>query len=549
MEDTRALVLSLLPITKEFINTLHPITSRDIYEQNSTIFNNNGLFSTTIFGEPGSAIRLTKFAYIDLAVTVLHPKIYKELTAMSSFYKGILDGSRYATYDKDVNDFVGATKEDGSTGYAFFLKHFKELKIPMTTKSQLRAKRIELFDRYELKDMTINKYIVLPAGVRDYTVASSGKVMENEINGLYRKIITIANSAKQFSADVKDATLLNRIRVRTQVAVNNVYDYIENILDGKGGYFQNRETKRGIFNGTRNVITSTPFMVMDVTDEEAPDALTSTVGIYQYVKGIYPMFTYELRSKFLHNVFDNISTQANLVNSKTFKSETITLSEKSRSKWVTDAGMEKMINKLKYDVNKQKPIIIDGSYLFIVCTYKDHIQITNSIEKLDDGYDIKNIRPITYGELLYIVLKDLVPKYPALVTRYPITGLGSIVPTKIYLKSTTKSKSVKIKVLDDTEISIAREYPLPNEIYFSSLSIPAIYLERLGADFDGDKVSLNFLWKQDSVDEINNTLNSKQFFIGNDGKLVFSVSTDVNSVMMKLMTGGEDTPTLIKKKK
>ena len=57
--------------------------------------------------------------------------------------------------------------------------------------------------------------------------------------------------------------------------------------------------------------------------------------------------------------------------------------------------------------------------------------------------------------------------------------------------------------------------------------------------FDGDKTSLNFLWTQGAIDEIGNAFKSKSFFIGNDGKLVFSVATYTNDIVMKLFTGGD----------
>jgi hypothetical protein len=57
-------------------------------------------------------------------------------------------------------------------------------------------------------------------------------------------------------------------------------------------------------------------------------------------------------------------------------------------------------------------------------------------------------------------------------------------------------------------------------------------LQRLDADFDGDKVSLNVLYTEESIAEINKLLNSKEFYITPTGEITFSIKTDTLELVM-----------------
>ena len=486
LTDKRPLILSLLIVDKKFTSSLPEILSRDVYEQNSTVFKHDGLFSTSIFGEVGSSERMLKFSYININLKVFHPRVYRELCKLSSLYKGIMDGTKYAVFDDKIKNFVLSNEQDGHTGYTFFLKHFNNINFDRKDNGDARTFKIEFIEKFSLNELLIDKYLVLPAGLRDYTVTESGKVLENEINGLYRKLLTVSYSAKIFKNDLQDDEIINKVKVRLQRVTSSIYEYIENILDGKGGYFQDKFTKVSVIYGTRNVITASGDIVKDANDKSYPGGLTSTTGTFQVIKGLYPIITYILRTNYLHDVFDTESLRSRLINMKTFKREIVELDEKTRSKWVTDDGIEKIINKLKYDNNKNKPIIIKNHYLFIKYTVDDKIVIVNDIDKIPDDIDKSLIEPLTYGELFYIIGASIVHKYPAYITRYPITGLGSIVPTYVYIKSTINTKRMQVKILDNPDFITMNEYPIKNSKWFNSLTIPMIYLERLGADFDGD---------------------------------------------------------------
>ena len=51
-----------------------------------------------------------------------------------------------------------------------------------------------------------------------------------------------------------------------------------------------------------------------------------------------------------------------------------------------------------------------------------------------------------------------------------------------------------------------------------------------------DKVSLNFIWEEDSIKEIKDKLYDKSFYVSPDNKLVFSAKTLTNDIVMKTFT-------------
>jgi len=535
--ENEPLNIELLILNNKITKQMLEVKTRDIFLQNSTEFHHEGLFSTTIFGEVGSKERNTTFGYIDLGIDILHPRVFKELVSLNSLYGGILDGTRFAIWDHKVKDFVESDRLDGKNGLHFFLEHYDDIVFKETDSTQ-RAFKIKFLKKYKAEEIVMNKYLVIPAGIRDYKLLESGKALENEINGLYRKVLTISSSAKVFKSDVKnkDNEYISAVRKRLQKAALDVYEYLENLLDGKSKFIQGKWTKRAIMYGTRNVIVGSSSIMTDLDDEDRPNSITSSLGVFQAAKGILPITVFNIRTRFLQDIFDVNSTNAMLIDPKTLKKKPVEISEKTRSRWVTDDGIEETINKLGQNEILNSPITVDGHYLLLVHEDDDKVDILKGIESMSEHMDVKNVRPITYGELVYLSIFDIIRDYPAYVTRYPIIQYGGITPTLLYLKTTIKSKRVKVKLPDTLEYKTAVEYPIIGEVYVSALEVPEIYLDAMGGDFDGDKVSLNIVWTKNNSKEVLSKLNSRSFYITTSGKVAFSAEVLTNKIIMSLFT-------------
>ena len=110
----------------------------------------------------------------------------------------------------------------------------------------------------------------------------------------------------------------------------------------------------------------------------------------------------------------------------------------------------------------------------------ENIELFLDTANIPEDYNKKYLRPITYAELVYIAIYDVKDKYPGFLTRYPVTGLGGIYPTNIYVKTTIIGRSVNFKMPGYEKVM--SEYPILTEEFVSSLSPHISHISRLGAD-------------------------------------------------------------------
>jgi len=166
-----------------------------------------------------------------------------------------------------------------------------------------------------------------------------------------------------------------------------------------------------------------------------------------------------------------------------------------------------------------------------------YFKVMHSIDELPEGKDKKYVTPMTYGEFLYIGLNTLNAKIPALVTRYPITGYGSIYPAIMKIRSTTKIS--KLELLDDnfnpTGI-VYNQFPIKGIPFYDTVSVHNSHLATMGADFDGDTISVTGVLSEEGIKEINDLFSKKEYYIDSSNKFIFSNSTDTLSAVLAYIT-------------
>lgn len=531
--------VQILDITKERLSKLRPVAVQDIFEGGTNNFHEDGLFSTLIFGRVGSDDRDTRFSFIDIKTEVFHPLIYRHLTRLKGLYRGIMSGRSYAIWDDEKKDFAPSDQINGQTGFQFFVDHWRDIDFG-DSRSSVRQTRVGVIEKY--KDLAmVNRIIVLPAGLRDIEIDDSGRVSEEPINESYRRILRVANTISK-SAVGEQTETLNQSRNALQMAFNEIFDILSNLLSGKGGFIQKKWASRRIFNGTRNVITS-----MDPTTEELGSKssikLTDTqVGLYQFLKAIEPVAIHKLSHGFLSGVFGEAGAEAKLVNKKTLKSEYVRVPSEIQDRWTTQEGLAKVIASFSQPGLRHKPVEIADHYLgLIYLGFEGSFRLFSDIDELPEWAEKENVYPITLIQLIYLSGYREWNDYPCLVTRYPVTGLGSIYPSTTYVRTTVVSER-RHELGEDWEPLgddfIAYEFPVsdPPE-FFDSLAPHPSRLEGLGADFDGDTCSFNALYTQESIEEIGKALTRKTAFLRPEGGFKTSTSTDIVDLVLHNMTG------------
>lgn len=476
--------VSILQLSEANIRGLKPVRSLDIFDGKQN-YHEDGLFSVSIFGKSGDINRSRRFSYIDIKAPIYHPAIFKAIIALKALYGEIISGTGYAVWNDEICDFERSDQINGNTGYYFFDKYWKQIKFKQTNSVE-RQQNILLIEKYKNNCM-LDKIVVMPAGLRDIEIDNSGRVKKDEINNYYAKLLSISNTINTTILN-NNTESLNLARNNMGRTYNELYETISSMIKGKKKLLLNKWASRRVFNGTRNVISA-----MDVTTEylgqDGSIGFNDTVvGLYQALKVIMPIARYHIRNGFLSNVFTTVGAPVKLVDMQTNKMVMVTLPTKYYDYWLTDDGIEKIITSFS-DINlRDKPIIINGYYLALI--YKGPDNTFKIIQDIDDIPETRNkldVHPITFSEFLYISCYRIINKYPIMVTRYPITGIGSIYPSYIHVKTTVKSE--KRVELDDSWLEMGKEYtayefPVTGSSYINTMSPHPAKIGRLGADYD-----------------------------------------------------------------
>lgn len=268
--------LELLDIDKYIKdNKLMPVTTIRLYEKPEKT-DPTGLFSEQIFGRFGSVERRQKFSYIDLKVMVIHPEAYSIMTGLdATISKLITDKTKYVL-DKEGN--IIEDHLNGKSGIDYFISIFKKLNLDKFKKT--RPKHVE-FIKKNKDNIFINKYLVLPAGIRDLAISKTSKrtiVNFSDLSELYTNLIrhthVLGSNVNELPEEIKKP-IVEQIQ-KTVLEINN---WIKSRLKGKSGLIRGGLLRKVIDYSGRLVVT---------TDNEMPLGM---VGLpWQAVLKLYEPF-------------------------------------------------------------------------------------------------------------------------------------------------------------------------------------------------------------------------------------------------------------------
>ena len=480
LKDRSLFNIDLLILSIDQLRMLGEVKKAQIFEPNSTTFEKEGLFSTNIFGAIGSEYRNINFGYIDVSQDMLHPIVYENLLSLKSLYPEIVAGKVYAKYDNKLKDFVECNEGEGNTGYDFFIKNYDKIVFD-DNESDQRLHKIELIKKYSDPEYYINKWLVMPAGMRDYTLDKNGRPSEDEINDLYREMITISNMLKNTKVSDDNRYLLDPVRIKLQNCTIKIYHYIFSLLEGKNKFMLGKVGKRAIAYGTRNVITPNLPNIMDLDDPNTIGPNDTVVGLYQFCKAISPITMFHMVTKFIGKVISPDTNKAYLVNPKTMEHEMVEIKVTKRDEYLSHEGLDGVLSKLGKEFIRTEPVKVDGYYLCLLYDDGNNVEVIFDSKNIDPSWDKKYIRPITYMELAYLSIYEVRSKYPGFFTRYPVAGLGGIYPSTTYVKTTVKSRKVNYTMPGEEPI-VVTEYPRLDSEAVTSLSPSTSNIQRLGAD-------------------------------------------------------------------
>lgn len=447
--------VTLLPNNRHQIRNLQPVTSTDVYEGASNKLNDNGLFSTVIFGRPAEERRHNTFSYIDLRTEIMHPILYNNIEKVASLYAKICTGTAYGKWNEKKKIIEESDALDGETGYSFFMKHFKDIQFERND-SDLRNLRIDVLDKFRETGL-YDFILVIPAGIRDIESDVKDNLTQDEINEYYRNLVSLS---KNVDTTFKDNKFNDGTKILMQRNFNAIYNLLFSYLEGKRGITQDKFIKRKIENGTRSVLSPLDLAVDDMAGPQAITMLHTVVGLWQISKGCLPI----VQNAFKHHLIDTTffgDNTALVIDKKSNKLRRSNVDAKIMEWFTTEDGINKFLNKFESISFRDKPAEVAGGYIAMV--YKDEkgFKIVKDVETVPESR-ISKLTPMTWGEFLYYIAKPKLQNRPVWTTRFPYTNVDSTTPGIPYIKSTTKGLAL-YEYNDNWELSdemVYNEWPI-----------------------------------------------------------------------------------------
>jgi|AGFT01.1.fsa_nt_gi hypothetical protein len=517
------------------------VSSTDSFEGMTQNLNPDGLFSVEIFGRVGTDKRDTTEAFIRTYLPIFNPTYFDALVKLKSLYLGIIKGATYAVWDASEKDFIKSNILDGETGFAFFMKHFGQLD-PKENSSPRRKQRITLVK--EKFDYALHtRMLVIPAGLRDVEFTPSGestKVVEPEINELYRKLMFKTRAVQNIPAGDEDNPLYDNVRWGIQSAINAIDDYLFDMLDGKGGVLQSKLATRGVVGGVRNILTARKVSRSDLDDDDGVNPNSSDIGLFQGLMNFQYSCIHALMKNFIEHVFTLGSNNVKLIDPKTLSYTYEELNPAVIDKWTTVEGLVKLFNGFKAQNLRFKPITINQCYLALVYDDGKDVMVLFDIEELPADRDRKYVTPLTYVELFYIYCHDAITSNMMQQTRYPIIGIGSIYPSFVNLKTIQGAKPRNIISPYGEVITRVNNYPHKAERtdFFDSLSVDPTRISGLDGDHDGDQLGCNGLCTEESKAEVRALFGRRDYYIDGSGEFLYDPLSEPVVFLLKAATSG-----------
>ena len=516
------------------VNKLEEVTSPRLFSNKMT-YDPDGLLSTEIFGLSKND-RRTTFAYIQLHQHFIHPHIYDKV--LKPIFKNVIyivSGQRRFTI-KDgwpIED-----EENGWTGLEKLYEHWEE--IDWKSKKSDNKINKELLYKLNKSKIFIDKLLICPPAYRDVmlagTVDSSDHV--NELNNLYLKLIRSV-------ARLSEGGLFARHQYASQMAIQDnlveVLEYFKNQIARKQGLIRKNLIGKSVDFGTRTVISSLNYNHMKLSDSMV-DVEHCALPISQCCSTFYPFIEAWLTNFFTREIIND----PNLITYyDTELKKDITAVLKNPDMEFSEKKIKKMINDycLNPD-NRFKILTVDvdrgGTTLKAVMKLKGKIILDNNTTEVLD-------RPLTITDILYLACVDVCEKRHVMISRYPVGTDKGIIFNKIRVQSTR----YHIKLIFN-----GKEYPfyplidfnIPTEKvgvqFIDTLVYSNSHLDGMGADYDGDQVSVRGIWSDEANLECEEIMNTKMSALNITGKNSKVVAKEVFNSLFELTKIGKDPKTI-----
>ena len=514
------LQVSLLDVD-DFVkkNNLVEITNPVIFDASSNP-TSDGLLSNTIFGITKES-RASTFAYISLKKKFLQPLVYRIWSKVDSKIKSVIHGIGTYSIDKSGN-IIEDPK--GGNGIDFLRKNLDKIKFRET--DSIKRERYVKFLNDNRKNFFTDKLIVIPPFFRDIKV-DGGKISVGDINKLYINVMVSASA-------IGDSTeygfsIGKSVEGRLQEGLIEIYKWFGTGTDsnpngglpGKFGVIRRANLSKTTDYATRLVMSAPKLDVENMEDIRA-DFDYSVLPMTSAAANFFPFVIFHMR-RFFENEFIG-DTKYPILD----KDGTIIYGEiEDYQIQFSDEVLKKELDRFIHGYSDRfRPVKV----LCRVKGKQEYLDLKwKGFYKEPDVKALKNERPLTWCDVIYMACEEAVKDRMILITRYPIDTFYNEFATKIRLSSTIETEEAVFDNVVYTHYPKIRKEDIGKDTsssFIDTMNICNGYLDSIGGDYDGDMVTIKGVYTDEANAELKKQLASNIHFINLGGNPVISTSKE-----------------------
>ena len=495
------------------VNELVPVTNPVMF--NSINGNtSDGLLSNEIFGITQTE-RAGIFSYIDLDEEFIQPYYYKIWLKIDRNLRGCI----YETQNFKIdNDGYLVQDDNGETGIKFLKKNLERLKFKKTAKDELLK---ALMDGKNNGKLFTKKMVITPPYYRDVDTGSDGRVGVGEINKLYVNLLNAVKSLK--SSNDYGLDMAGGIRGRIQDIMLEIYNWYtigESIVGGEhtgSGIFkkfgiQRRSVMAKTTDYSARLVLSSAKINENSIEDLMVDMDYSAIPLSACCVIAYPFIIYELRQYFNNEFGGRLTYSA--IDKGELKQYTLDNPQIAFS----DDRFDKELNEYIHGYSNRIKAIgvpnIEGKKIYM--KFKGY-NITEEEYKNGKRESAAILdRDMTWLDLFYMCAVAATEDKTVMITRYPMDSYFNQLYTRIRVSSIIETEPMVINgkfykwYPKIRQTDIGRD---TSNMFIDTCQIANPYCGIMGADFDGDTVTVKMAYTIETNKELQNYLDSKAQFI------------------------------------
>lgn len=501
------------------VNDLPQVTNPVMFNSSSGP-TSDGLLSNELFGITKDE-RSGIYGYINLGETFINPYYYKVWLKLDRNLRSCV----YETQNfKITSEGYLEIDENGGTGIKFLIQNIDKINFKNTKRDNLLK---VLMDAKKEKKLFTNEFIIIPPYYRDVETNSSGKVGVGEINKLY---INLLNNIKALS-EMNDygLDLTGGVKGKIQDIMLEIYNWFtlgESVVGGEhtgSGIFKKFGLiRRSVMSKTTDysvrLVLSSANINVNKKEDLMVDMNYSAIPLSAACVVAYPFMIYQLR-QFFNNEFGGQIYYSYI--GKNGDLQKVELDNPQIA--FSDDRFDKELNEFIHGYsNRYKPVTIPNKENKDIRLRFKGYSITE--EQYQKGITENNNmidRDITWVDIFYIAAIAATEDKMAIISRYPIDSHFNQLYTKMHISSTIQTEPMVIDGKFYKWYPKIRQEDIGKDTsnkFIDTCQISNPYCGMMGADFDGDQVTVKMPFSVEANKELEDHLNSNGQFIGLNGE-------------------------------